>query len=41
MDSLAGTIAKLGREFGVETPLADAATCTVALVEARTQSGPG
>jgi 2-dehydropantoate 2-reductase len=41
MDSLAGTIARLGRGTGVETPLAAAATCAVALVGARTQSGPG
>ncbi len=41
MDWLGGTIAKLGREVGVETLLAAAATCAVALVEARTQSGSG
>lgn len=41
MDSLAGTIARLGRGSGAATPLADAATCAVSLVEARTQSGSG
>lgn len=41
MDALAGTVARLGRSVGVETPLADTATCAVALMEARNESGPG
>jgi 2-dehydropantoate 2-reductase len=34
MESLGGTIARLGRQAGVETPLHDAATCAVQLIEA-------
>ncbi|MEX2465568.1 MAG: ketopantoate reductase family protein [Gemmatimonadota bacterium] len=41
MDALGGTVARLGRSVGVETPLADAATCAVSLVEARKRSDPG
>ena len=40
MDALAGTVARLGRSVGIETPLCDAATCAVALMEARKQRGP-
>ncbi len=39
MDHLAGAVARLGRGVGVPTPLADAATCAVALVEARRAAG--
>lgn len=35
MDALGGTLTRLGREAGVETPLFDAATCAVAVVEGR------
>ena len=36
MEHLAGAVARIGRKVGLPTPLADAATCVVALVEART-----
>lgn len=35
MDQLGGTLTRMGRAGGVETPVLDAATCAVALVEAR------
>jgi 2-dehydropantoate 2-reductase len=41
MDALVGTVARLGRSVGIETPLADAATCAVALQEGRKERGPG
>lgn len=44
MDDLAGVVARMARERGVEAPLAEAATCAVALLEAtpgRKKSGPG
>ncbi len=39
MDALAGSLARMGREVGVETPLLDAATLEVALREARHADG--
>lgn len=44
MDDLAGVVARTGRAHGAETPLAEAATCVVALVEddaSRKKGGPG
>jgi 2-dehydropantoate 2-reductase len=44
MDDLAGVVARAGREHGIEAPLAEAATCVVALREVesgRIKSGPG
>jgi 2-dehydropantoate 2-reductase len=38
MDPLCGTIARLGRALHLDTPLVDAATCAVALTEARMTS---
>ena len=35
MEHLAGAVSRIGRRVDVPTPLADAATCTVALVEAQ------
>ena len=39
MDHLGGAISRLGRETGVPTPLHDAATCAVALLESRARGG--
>lgn len=44
MDDLAGVVARTGRTHGAEAPLAEAATCVVALVEdeaGRKKSDPG
>ncbi|MEX2472969.1 MAG: ketopantoate reductase family protein [Gemmatimonadota bacterium] len=44
MDDLAGVVARTGRAHGAEAPLAEAATCVVALVEdeaGRKKSDPG
>lgn len=44
MDDLAGVVARSGRAHGAEAPLAEAATCVVALLEQgeeRKKSGPG
>lgn len=41
MEHLAGAVARIGRRVGLPTPLADAATCAVALVEARAAKAGG